>query len=386
MYKILLKSDIGNRSLIDQKFRERLDSDMEYCGFDKDLQKGFLFFLGASMNYGINNTIVDVSSHFEDETTQEKNLTRLINLYSAPKGDFEHYGSLNDYSLMKIIYSYNIVLFKILGSDKPIDSFLRTTATQHVTIGKTDLDDSLVEKFQDEKFNINTIHNLNKTLFKTLGGYMTEAGLGKKKSYEAGYAYFCMMSFMDVKGTNFLLANIHNYLSPLFDALIQYPILHLFYSKELEANHILTNILEMFYKGIDQKVIRPIRHFHQVLFYKEESTKIRDQWNFKELERGLLLSQVLHNSVGFRTFGGALRYRQDFLNFNDYYVSKLKNQTIDRQELFDYIVLILRQKYNFDIDDVLNQGNTGDFMQFLVIIFYETCMHAMILQKVELVK
>ena len=385
MYKVSA-SNVGDQNLTDKNFQNRLNSDMEYCGFTDDLQKGFLFFLGASVNIIVNDNPLDLRQFFIDEASQQKNLAKLINLYSAPQGDFRNYGELNDYSLMQTIYTTNSLLFKISESNDSLDNYLRKIPNGSTVIGKTNLNQKLLGEFENEKYNLNSIHNLNKSFFENLGRQMKEAGLDKQKSYEAGYAYFSMMSFMDVKGTYFQIANIYNNLSPLFDALTQYPLLHLFLPKEFRANHIFSSTLQLLYKGMDSKVITHIHKFHQVLFYEPGTSRLRDAFRFNELERGLLLSQVLHNSANFRNHREAMAFRKNFLDLGEYYIASLKNKIVTRSELYSNIDLILKEKYKMDLDQQLKYGNIGDFMQFLGIVFYETCMHAMILEKVELVQ
>src|SRR5690606_29329235 len=146
----------------------------------------------------INNTPLDIDKYFRTDKDLKTNFTKLINLYSDPKGDFSNYGELNDYSLMKTIYSYNVVLYDVLGSPQPVDTFLRTTPSGKDTIGKTSLDKDLVQEFKGKKFNVDTVHKLNKTLFKKLGKQLSQVSFSNTKSYEAGYAYFCMMSSMDM--------------------------------------------------------------------------------------------------------------------------------------------------------------------------------------------
>ena len=55
-----LKKDKTN-PVSDPYLYERLNSDMNYCGLKPEIQKGFLFFLGASINIGINESPVDIS-------------------------------------------------------------------------------------------------------------------------------------------------------------------------------------------------------------------------------------------------------------------------------------------------------------------------------------
>ena len=60
MWKIFNKKK-KSKTQVSNPLKERLDADMEYIGLDNDIQKGFLFFLGASINIGFTGGIESIS-------------------------------------------------------------------------------------------------------------------------------------------------------------------------------------------------------------------------------------------------------------------------------------------------------------------------------------
>ena len=94
MWKMFNKKKNNNKT--STTLRVRLDADMDYIGLDKDIQKGFLFFLGASMNIGFKRTGLNLSEFNTNESEYLKNLEKIIDAYSKSTGDFSDYGQLND--------------------------------------------------------------------------------------------------------------------------------------------------------------------------------------------------------------------------------------------------------------------------------------------------
>lgn len=107
-------SDKNNNLMVDLEFRQRMNADLDYCGLDNDIQKGFLFFMGAAMNSVVNDTPIDVSDFLVDEEEIQDSMLRILNQYSLSTGDFIDYGQLNDYVLYKHIYMYHHILYKLI--------------------------------------------------------------------------------------------------------------------------------------------------------------------------------------------------------------------------------------------------------------------------------
>ena len=59
-----------------------------------------------------------------------------------------------------------------------------------------------------------------------MGKPLHDRGYDNSRSYEAGYAHFCMQTHVDVNGTRFLMSTIYNTLTPLYKSLFSYPILN----------------------------------------------------------------------------------------------------------------------------------------------------------------
>ena len=379
----------NNDSNSDPVLRKRLNVDMEYCGLSEEIQKGFLFFLGASMNIGLNRSFVDISHYLNDEEQQQKTFFKIIHMYSESTGDFSDYGDLNDGIFSGHIYSMNYIIHNILSEEAiNIDDHLRKIdfsegmGKDPIIAGKSDLIKNFVDPYEESDFSLNICHNLLEDFFKRIGTHLHNTGFDNRKSYEAGYAFFCMRVNNDIKGTTFLLESIYNFLTPLYLALYSYPILHFSNPKALKSNHIFSSTLQMFYAGIDQHIVQPIHKFHQYIFYENGSSKFLDDWDFSKRNDEFSQYQILFNATHIRETG-LYAHRNVFIKYGDFHNSELINSTIDKVDFFNKMFSVVYEKYKIvPVNGEPIWNNTGDIMQYFAILFYETCLHAMVLNKI----
>lgn len=367
---------------------DRLNADMNYCGLSPEIQKGFLFYLGASINIGINESPIDLRQYMLTPDLQKETFLKIINAYSQSTGDFSDYGDLNDEVFSRMIYTCNTILFQVSGIEpSEIDKELRS-----VTIGKskltallkTDVDEELQKKYANKTYNLNVCHNLIEDFFFKMGDHLNNRGYDNRKSYEAGYAHFCLQTTMDVNGTRFLLSTIYNSLSPLYKAFCSYPVLNFAYQDALKANHIFSSTLQMFYAGINPEIIQPIHRFHQAVFYVPDSSNFRPEWDFETRNDTEKQAIIFLNALSIRNTD-IMILKNKFLAYDDLMCPELKNEVIDMNDFLYTIQKAIIEKY--DIRPAGNDqevwNNLGDLIQYFCILFYETCLHAVILDEIK---
>jgi len=383
MFKKIMKK---NKSNSDTVLRNRLNADMEYCGLSEEIQKGFLFFLGASLNIGLNKNAVDISHYLKNEQSQQDTLFKIIHMYSESTGDFSDYGELNDGIFSGHIYSMNYIIHNIISEeDINIDDHLRKIVIEGIDpiiAGKSSLIKDFVDSYEGYGFSLNICHNLLEDFFNRIGTHLHNTGFDNRKSYEAGYAFFCMQINMDINGTTYLLESIYDIITPLYLALYNYPILHFAYPEALKSNHIFSNTLQMFYSGIDQRITQPIHKYHQYIFYENGSSKFRDDWDFSKRNDELIQIQILLNASHIKETD-LYAHRDAFIKYGDFHSGDLINETIDRVEFYNEMFNTVYEKYK--IRPVTGEpiwNNTGDLMQYFAILFYETCLHSMVLNEI----
>lgn len=365
----------------------RLNADMNYCGLKPEIQKGFLFYLGAAINIGINESAVDLSQHLTTSKLQKETFLKIINGYAQSTGNFSDYGDLNDGVFSEMIYTSNSILFQLSALDpNEIDKQLRTIeiSKSHLsTLLKTNVHKELLEKYANMSYNLNVCHNLIEDIFFIMGDHLHKKGYDLRRSYEAGYAYFCMQTTMDLNGTRFLLSTIYNSLSPLYKALFSYPILNFSYQDALKSNHIFSNTLQMFYAGINPEIIEPIHRFHQAVFYIPDSSIFRPQWDFETRKDSEKQAIVFLNALSIRDTD-IMSFNNQFLAYDDLMCPELKYSVIDRDEFYYKMQEGIFRKY--DIRPAGNDpevwNNLGDLIQYFCILFFETCVHALVLDEI----
>lgn len=368
---------------------DRLNADMNYCGLSPEIQKGFLFYLGASINIGINESPIDLSQYMSTTDLQKESFLKIINAYSQSTGNFSDYGDLNDGVFSTMIYTCNVILFQLLDLEpSEIDNELRSITLGNSQLSpflKTAVDEDLLNKYLKQTYNLNVCHNLMEDFFCIMGDHLNKTGYDNRKSYEAGYAHFCMQTTMDVKGTRFLLSTIYNSLSPLYKAFFSYPVLNFAHQDALKANHIFSNTLQMFYAGINPSIIQPIHRLHQMVFYIPNSSDFRPQWDFETRNDSEKQAMIFLNAISIRETN-IMSLKSQFLDSDDFMCPELKNAVMDRDELYYTIQKGIIGRY--DIRPAGNNpevwNNLGDLIQYFCILFYETCLHAVIMDEIKI--
>ena len=199
-----------------------------------------------------------------------------------------------------------------------------------------------------------------------------------------------MQCQFDVKGTTFLLETINGLLSPMYMALSNYPLLHLFLPKEFDSNHIFSSILQLFYGGIDPKIITPIHQYHQHIFYSVtkwkfslENTSSNFSWKFNLKEDSAFAINIFKYAIKIRETD-IINIKDVVINSGQVYKNELKGQKIDMIKFYQEILDVLIEKYNINPPgEKYSWNNLGDLLQFLAILFYETCLHSIILDHIE---
>jgi hypothetical protein len=366
---------------------ERLNADMNYCGLSPEIQKGFLFYLGASINIGINESPVDLSQYLSTPVLQEETFLKIINAYSQSTGNFSDYGDLNDGVFSDMIYTANSIIFQLSGIDhNEIDKQLRTVeiSKSHLsTLLKADVDKDLMDKYSNHSYNLNICHNLLEDIFFVMGDHLHKTDYDNRKSYEAGYAHFCMQTTMDVNGTRSLLSTIYKSLTPLYKALFSYPILNFTFQDALKANHIFSNTLQMFYAGMNPKIVQPIHRLHQIIFYSPGSSSLRPEWDFESRNDKQKETMVFMNALAIRNTE-IMSSRNQFLAFDDFMCPNIKGSRMIKSEFFRAIIKGIFDKYGVlpVDDDPDNWNNLGDLIQYFGILFYESALHAVVLEEI----
>lgn len=383
--KIFLLNGKEASSGTDPYLVSRLNSDMNYCTLKPEIQKGFLFYLGAAINIGINKGAVDLRQHLATPESEEETAINIMNAYSQSTGDFSDYGDLNDLFLHQMIYTCNSILYQLTGQNpSEIDNKLRYVEFYDLTPLKIAVNEDLQEKYADLSFNLNTCHNLFEDIFYSVGDHLHQKGYDLSRSYEAGYAYFCLQANVDIHGVYFLLSTIHNFLTPLYRALFIYPIVNFANPFALKSNHIFSSTLQHLYPD-NPPIIQPVHRYHQHVFYAPKNNNLRSIWDFESRNDTKIEMDIFMNAVNIRNTD-IMSLKNHFLAL-DLMCPELINASVNREEFYMTIVLAIHEKYGIAparaIENQEVWNNLGDLIQYFCIFFYETCMHAVVLDEIN---
>jgi len=382
MQVINIKSnDLSKPSL---EFKNYFDSFLNLCEFKEEEKLGILFYIGATLPGHLKS--------FGPESSKFKQYLKALSLYSKSSGNFEDYGDLDQNLLIDFIYNINIAISKIRKNDTPIDSNLRKFKGRFFWKSGKKID--FVSSYKHDSFNLNTVQNLNDELFISTGIHLKKKGYELERAHEAGFAFRMMMNILDAKGTYFLFSMIRDTLSPLYMSLFHGPILFALSPKIFKANHLFSQILNNLIGGSGSKlmsIVQPIHTYHRLIFYKKNSTELRDMWTFNKNGK--------YNPAQL-VFVYALKIRETNIKIDtklikksgEIYNSKIIDKQISHNDFLKVILDVISSKYSINgyeefIKDSDNKrfywNNKGDYMQFLAILFYETCLHVLVLKELK---
>ena len=367
-----------NLTNTDTVFKTFFDQTLERCGWNEELKKGFLFFLGSSI---ISANTDQILSRFADETRIQEELHHLIRLYAKPNEAYDPFNEIEATPISSAILTYNhIVLHELLGQENQIEKFVQSNPGFESIIADAHVLEDWVEDYKGATYKLATLHRLNKKFFEYVGQYLTALHLDYTQCYVAGINYYQKYQTIDFEGTNFLNLTIIDSLSPIFKTLITYPLLFVYHPNELNANHLFSSILQFFYMNANTDIAKYVHQYHHQLFYTQNPRKVRKEWNFEKEKRGIILSQIMHNGMNIRkTIIG--NYRSHFLQSDNYIMKELKDQTITRDEFKASISHLIENYYEMKIDDVVENATHAEFLQTCAILYYETAVHAMLLKE-----
>jgi len=240
---------------------------------------------------------------------------------------------------------------------------------------------------------LNTVQNLNDDLFDKVGTHLAQKGYSTYKAYEAGVAYRMMMLNMDIKGTNFLLSNVGDKLSPLYQSLFYAPHLYVNFREAFLANHLFSQILQNLVGGSESDLgilARPIHRYHQFIIYEPGTVNLRELWPFaKKTKEGSAVPMFMHAIRILET--DLILSSGEIQNSSQIYDRQLIGAEISINDFLNRILMVLLNKYDINgshefTDSSNNEwsdtwNNKGDYVQFLAILYYETAIHALALKK-----
>ncbi|MFV0224773.1 hypothetical protein OBJ96_06660 [Empedobacter falsenii] len=352
-------------------FKTYFDQTLERCGFDDDLKAGILFFLGESIIAANTNQLMNM---FVEEEKIQQEFRRLFTLYASSSAEINPFEALDIEPIKQIIYTYNeIYVNKIRNKSFDFESIINDNLKSTFKL-------DFIEKFEGKTYKLITNHNLNTSFFKQIGAYLNQFELSHEDIYLAGITYYQTHQKIDFEGINLLNLNIIDSFSPLYTTLFHYPLLFTYYPANLNANHLFSSILQFLYLHTNTDIAKHIHAFHNHIFYENNPRRIRKGWEFEEVERGVLISQTLHNALNIRK-SPIFTTRPDFLASDNYLMKELKDQNIPLDNFKALISKTIEEYYETNLDEVVKgKLNHAEFLQLLAIIFYETAANAMIIK------
>jgi hypothetical protein len=371
-------------------FRNSFDAYLELCGFKLEEKLGILFYLGAIL-----------PGRLVTDTTADPELRdalRILSLYSRSTCDFRDYEDLDQGYFGTWIYNANLVITKMTKDRTDIDAYLRKGTQPSGTatiIGKFPPMVDLLDRANHGSFSLKAIHDLLDEVFLRTGCHLMEHNYTCSRAYEAGTAYRMMMTELDGPGTDYLLTRIERAMPPLFQALFHTPVLYIKDQEAFKKNHLFSQILNHLYGGSNSPlypIAQAVHRYHQHVFYKQKGHDLREEWDFsvtEDLAIRVFLAGLHIRDTPMRSAPGLLDRIE---RSGELYNAGMINATVDINAFGNGILEVLWSKYGVYGYGEFREGrgtgwetrwnNKGEYIQFLVLLYYETALHALVVKEV----
>lgn len=367
----------------DPKFRELLDTALDEIGFSSVEKLGVLFLSGyTACKDALDNLSSSSSTESEDIEAIEKARGRVA-LYANSKKYF--WDNLDPDKLHNSIYNLNYICHKLASelTDVSLDKNLRLIDGKYTPL-KSKVDQDWYSKYSNHSFKLRTVSKIYYDCIRRIGDYLASENISKPDSYSIGVALYGYMQSFDIKGNNYLAGFISGFYPPTFGAVARYSELYQEFPYELSRNHIFSTIFQIHNGYIEETVRAGIHAMHQMVFYDEGTSELRNFWKFKDIS--------LHELLMSSSFRSAAHVKNKYLNFEDFHIEAIiqSGEVFDsnaigadfsEEELWNLVCGVMSEKYGMFLN-VKGWQTIGEFMEFIGILFYETCLHAIVANKV----
>lgn len=153
-----------NLTNTDTLFKSYYDQTLERCGWSEEMQKGIIFFLGASI---ISSNTDHVIARFKEEERINEELHQIIRLYAKPNEAYDPFNAIETTPISSAILTYNdIVLHQFLKNENAIEKYLTVNGHESSIIADANVLEDWKAQFVDAKYTLANCHRLNKLFFR----------------------------------------------------------------------------------------------------------------------------------------------------------------------------------------------------------------------------
>lgn len=372
------------------EFQEIFHSWLNLCQFTEEEKLGICFFMGLYFPREI------MTPHKDPQTVWKQ--MRAISIFSKSSLDSDDYEEVDHPYIIECLYNVNLLISFILKDEIPFDQYLERHAPfpGDILAIKGDVNEAFINKYKDCKDNINNFQNLFDEFFTQIGTHLRSFNYSCERAYEAGVSFIAHWPPYGFTGFYFYIDTIYELLPPLFKALYDAPLFFVEDQEKFQKTHLFSLTLGHFYKTSYknlQKVSKNIHLYHSYTFYNGENATFGKNWLFTtDSEMGSAIKVISH-AVRIKKMDFLLP--EDKQEVKDYlYAKGLYGSNISFHDFTVNILDVLEEKHGIigheEFLDISggkwNNGynHKGDYIQFLAILFYEACLHALVTKSINL--
>jgi hypothetical protein len=350
------------------ELQDRWLRDIETCCFSDQEKDGLYFFMGLvgdlylkkrGLGGGAFNGYLSQAIECEDETESQY---------------------IDSEQIRSTLYTAAVILQeKWSKSDRPLSDSINVGAG-YVFEGV--LNEEMLEHFQELDFDAKSVDELFLAVFESFGECLSDNGVtGFKDCLKQGSELSSACLIDDARSSVYVFEKLITIIPPLFEALLNYPILYATNINAFKSNELFSMVLNHALNlRLGEEIKMALHRWHQYVFYDDKDA-INAFWDFSADKHFSTLGSLALNGSNIKS---QLNPEQltAFLNNPNTLETDLKGKTISVKQYLGAIAQIMEIVYGYDLKES-NWKNHGLYLQVICFFYIESCCYSVFPEAVK---
>ena len=237
------------------------------------------------------------------------------------------------------------------------------------------LDKRIYDHFHELAFTGKNVDDLFLAILRSFGECLSENGIkGFEDCLRQGSNLSSACILDDAHSSIYVFEKLIVVMPPLFEALLNYPILYASDVKAFKANELFSMILNHSLKmKQDGEIKRSIHRWHQYVFYDDKDT-INPFWNFSADKHISTLASLALNGSNLKSHLDQ-RLLSVFLDNPNVFDTDFAGEIISVMQYLGAIAEIVEINYGYNLAEP-NWKNHGVYLQIICFFYCEACLYS----------
>lgn len=359
-------TDEGNVDL--SELQGRWLRDIETCCFSDSERDGLYFFMGLVGEL-----------YLKEEDLGDSFIEGYVGLSVGMDDQYEP-PHLDCSGIRSALYTTAVILQEKWGqSGRPLSNDVNVGAGY---MFEGILDQRIYDQFEGLEFRGKNVDELFLAMFESFGKCLSSNNIkGFKDCLRVGNHHRSAYFLDDARSTVYVLEKLRAVMPPLFEALLNYPILYASDVVAFKGNELFSMVLNHSLKGEQNEVIKRVVHrWHQYVFYDDKDT-LNPFWDFTEEKHFSTLGSIALNGSSLKRHLSPTDYTK-FLKNPNALKTDLGGKVISVRQYLAGIAQIVELKYSYTLAEP-NWKNHGLYLQVICFFYYEACLYSIFPESVK---